>query len=318
MKRTAAAARLRSVPKVPTIQTVAHAQQDRSYGPPPVSPAAVEMHAELKRLGLLDNIAELEILGYTVIPPEKAAPRGFAERLREAILDVSERRYGVRPDMRSGGTHANPVSSFGHLHTWMLFEDPVFQEAMCNQIGVALTHYMLGRNAVASNCIAIVKGPGGGDLGLHSDNALVSSPFPSHPQVCNVTFALTDYTKENGALCFVPGSHRYYRSPVGNEGVDQRVAVECPAGSLIFWGGHTWHGAFARTAPGLRINLLMAMMRPHMRPQEPYRENVRQDILDRNPPVFARLMGKHLNYGWKEEGPQNEATAYNVGRHIYD
>ncbi|MCC6918694.1 MAG: hypothetical protein IT548_05785 [Alphaproteobacteria bacterium] len=87
---------------------------------------------------------------------------------------------------------------------------------------------------------------------------------------------------------------------------------------MIFWSGHTWHGAFARTAPGLRINLLMAMMRPHMRPQEPYRENVTAEMLAKNPPVFARLMGKHLNYGWKAEGPQNEATAYNVGRHVYD
>ena len=29
-------------------------------------------------------------------------------------------------------------------------------------------------------------------------------------------------------------------------------------------------------------------------------------------------MGKHINYGWNEEGPQNEATAYNVSRHAYD
>ena len=96
------------------------------------------------------------------------------------------------------------------------------------------------------------------------------------------------------------------------------MPVECKAGSIIFWGGNAWHGAYARKNPGLRINLIMAMMRPHMRPQEPYRENVTQEILDANPPRFARLMGKNLNYGWKEEGPQNEATAYNVSRHAYD
>jgi ectoine hydroxylase-related dioxygenase (phytanoyl-CoA dioxygenase family) len=94
--------------------------------------------------------------------------------------------------------------------------------------------------------------------------------------------------------------------------------VECKAGSMIFWGGNTWHGAFARKNPGLRINLIIAMFRPHMRPQEPYRENVTQEILDANPPRFATLMGKHLNYGWQEEGPQNEPEASNVGRHAYD
>jgi hypothetical protein len=146
----------------------------------------------------------------------------------------------------------------------------------------------------------------------------LEAPFPSIPQVCNITYALSDYTRENGALCFVPGSHKHLCHPAPGEGLDQRVPVECEAGSIIFWGGNAWHGAYARTAPGLRVNLIMAMMRPHMRPQEALRENVTQEILDANPPRFAKLMGKHINYGGKEEGPQNEATAYNVSRHAYD
>jgi hypothetical protein len=284
----------------------------------PISPAAEDLWSEIVRLGLERNIAELEVRGFTVILPDKAAPKGFAQRLRAAILDVSEKRTGVRPDEQMGATHARDPRPFGQLMSYMLFEDPVFQEAMCNPVGTTLVRYLLGETAMASNCIAIVKGPGGVDLGLHADNALVHAPFPSNQMVCNVTYALSDYSRENGALCFVPGSQKYYRHPVGDEGLDQRVAVECPAGSMIFWGGNTWHGAFARTAPGLRVNLLMAFMRPFMRPQEPYREDVSQEVLDANPPIFARFMGQHLNYGWREEGPQNEATAYNVGRHAYD
>ncbi|BCW90860.1 hypothetical protein sos41_40360 [Alphaproteobacteria bacterium SO-S41] len=284
----------------------------------PISPHAEDLWAEIKSLGLENHIAELEVRGFTVIPPEKAAPPGFAARLKEKILDVAERRSGVRPDESMGSTHANEAKAFGSLMTYMLFEDPIFQEALCNPIGLAMAHYLVGEKAVLSNCIAIVKGPGGLDLNLHCDNALIHAPFPPNQLVCNITYALTDYTKENGALCFVPGSHKYYRHPMFDEGLDQRVAVECPAGSMIFWGGNTWHGAFARTAPGLRVNLLMALMRPYMRPQEVYRENVTAETLDRNPPIFRNLMGKHINYGWKDEGPQNEATAYNVGRHAYD
>jgi hypothetical protein len=298
----------------------AQAAQSKSftrYGLP-ISPEALELWDEIERLDLARNIAELEVLGWTVIPPEKAAPAGFWERLRDKILEVAERRSGVAPDLERGASHANAARPIGGLYTYLLLEDPVFQEAMCNPIGMALTTYMLGKNAIASNCIGDLKGPGEEDLGLHSDHALMLAPFPPNAQVCNVTFALSDYTKDNGALCFVPGSHKYFRHPLYNEGLDQRVPVECKAGSIIFWGGNAWHGAFARKNPGLRINLIMAMMRPHMRPQEPYRENVTQEILDANPPRFARLMGKNLNYGWKEEGPQNEATAYNVSRHAYD
>jgi ectoine hydroxylase-related dioxygenase (phytanoyl-CoA dioxygenase family) len=283
-----------------------------------ISPDTEEIWEEIKRLDLTYHVAELEVRGYTVVPPDKVASPKFIAQLRKTILDVSERRHGVRPDEQEGATHKGSANPFGQLMAYMLLEDPIFQEAMLNPVGLALTAYMLGKNAIASNCIALIKGPGGVDLHLHADHVLMTSPFPHHPQVCNVTFALSDYNAENGALCFVPGSHKQYRAPMPMEALDQRVAVVAPAGSLIFWGGSTWHGAFARRAPGLRINLLMAMMRPNMRPQEAYRENVTQEVLDRHPPRFATLMGKHLNYGWKEEGPQNEANAYNVSRHAYD
>jgi hypothetical protein len=284
----------------------------------PISPEALELWDEIERLDLVRNIAELEVLGWTVIPPEKAAPPGFCDRLRDKILEVAARRDGRPADLEAGATHTRTNRPIGGLYTYLLFEDPIFQAAMCNEVGMALTTYLLGKNAIASNCIGGLKGPGEADLGLHCDNALMVAPFPSIPQVCNITYALTDYTRETGALCFVPGSHKYLRHPLPGEGLDQRVPVECEAGSIIFWGGNAWHGAFARTAPGLRVNLIMAMMRSHMRPQEPYRETVTQAILDANQPRFARLMGQHLNYGWKEEGPQDEATAYNVSRHAYD
>ena len=284
----------------------------------PITPDAYEVWNEIERLDLTRNIAELEVLGWTVIPPEKAAPAGFCDRLRDKIIEVAARRDGRPVDTETGSTHARANRPIGGLYTYLLFEDPIFQQAMCNEVGMALTTYMLGKNAIASNCIGGLKGPGEEELGLHSDNALMVSPFPATPQVCNVTFALSDYTRESGALCFVPGSHKHLRHPMPGEALDERVPVECEAGSLIFWGGNAWHGAYARTAPGLRVNLIMAMMRSHMRPQEPYRENVTPEILAANPPRFAKLMGQHLNYGWKEEGPQNEATSYNVSRHAYD
>ena len=61
-------------------------------------------------------------------------------------------------------------------------------------------------------------------------------------------------------------------------------------------------------------------MRMYMRPQEPYRENVTPKILERNPPRFAKLMGQHLAYGWKEEGPDYAALgrAGASGQHRWD
>lgn len=268
----------------------------------------------ITHLGLAPYIAELDSLGYTIVPPEVAAPPGFGTRLRDAVLNVAERRSGVRPALNEAAGFANPQVAFGQNFAYLLFEDDVFQEAILNPVVLTLVDHLLGENAILSNCLAFIKGPGGADLDLHSDNVYMPSPFPVHAQVCNATWLLTDYSRDDGALCFVPGSHQYGRHPEAGEALDARVAVEAPAGSLAFWHGHTWHGAFARRTPGVRINLINAFMRMYMRPQEPYRENVTAEQLARHPQRFATLLGQHLGYGWQEEGPDYATLGAHAGK----
>ena len=277
------------------------------------SDGALSHWQEIKRLSLEPYTAELDAVGYTIVPPEIAGPNDFGLRLREAILDVAERRTGTRPDLDHDPRFDNPDVPFGQNFSYLLFEDDVFQQAIVNPVVLALVTHLLGENAILSNCLAFIKGRGETDLALHSDNVYIPAPFPVHAQVCNATWLLTDYTKENGALCFVPGSHQYARHPNPGEGIEERVAIEAPTGSLAFWHGHTWHGAFARKGSGMRMNLINAFMRMYMRPQEPYRENVTNEQLARNPPRFATLLGQHIGYGWKEEGPDYGALGQLAG-----
>lgn len=287
----------------------------------PVAPAAIRVWDEIKRLGLGENIGELEVLGYTVVQPEKVASPEFIVRMREAILDVAQRRTGKRPplDLETSHEHsAHYGPGFGQSLPFILFEDPVFQEALLNPVLLAFVTYLLGRNAILHNGVGFIKGRGTDDLMLHTDNTLIGSPFPSLYQICNVSYVLTDYSLANGCLSMVPGSHRFCRHPRPGEGLDQRVPVEVPAGSLVIWSGHMWHGAYGRTAPGLRVNLPFVFARPHLRGQEAYSEHVTQEMLDRYPPRFKTLMSRDLGYGWAEEGPPQDISAFSMGRHAYD
>lgn len=277
------------------------------------SPAAAaapreRIWSDIRRLGLEDNIAELETQGLTVVPPEKVAAPEFIDRLRSATIRFIEERDGRPLDLVTGETHRNQI--LGDYH-YLILHDPVFQEMLYQPAAVTLLDYLLGESSIVHANSALCKGPHdelipGSDLvlPLHSDSQLLPGPFHPFAEFANVTWTLSEYSWENGSLAYVPGSHLLCRHPMPGEGVDQAVAVEAPAGSIICWHGNTWHGAFRRRTPGLRLSIGSIFSRPYMWPRHPLREDVTQQMLDAHPPRFARLCGRHVMTGWREEGPE--------------
>ncbi len=285
---------------------------------PAATDPLVRLWGELRELGLEAYVADLDAHGYTVIPPELASPNGLADRLLDAVMDVAERRNGVRPDLETGSTHANFKGRFaamsrgggdspiGDLMQSILFEDRVFEEALMNPALLALASYMCGYSVVLSSMGCFMKGPNKSTFTLHTDTPL-PSPLPPHALVCNCTYVLTDFNLENGATAMVPGSHKWCRGPegaeakVGEGGNAQAVAVEAAAGSLLCWHGNTWHGAFNRTAPGLRVSVPVYMARPYIRTQEGLVGKIPDEMLDRNPPRFAVLTQQGVAYGYESQ-----------------
>lgn len=268
--------------------------------------------AEVRALGLESNLAELEALGLTVVPPDRAAAPGFTDRLLKAVLRLATERHGEPPDIDTGSTHADiPATAGQRGETWLwrlLFEDPVFEEALMNPVQLALVTSLLGYRAKLSNSSAVLKGPvecEGAPVvqNLHSDNRGIPAPFPTFAQVANATWALSDYTLDNGCVGFVPSSHLLCRQPAPGEGLDAVVPVEAEAGSLIVWHGNTWHAPYPRTTPGLRVSLLFYFCREYLVTQERYGEEVPRGMLERNDPRFATLMGLDDPYGWDAAGP---------------
>jgi hypothetical protein len=263
-----------------------------------------EIYRECRALGLESNIAELEAFGFTII--EGALDPGLTKDLRDAILRVAERFTSKTLDVDAEEGHEGMT-----FVPYLIFEDPIFKRAVLNERPLALITYLLGRHCVLSSLGCHLKGPGGSGLLLHSDQSNgMPQPFPPASQTANCNYALTDYTEANGALAMVPGSHRHLRQPtraeVGLQGERRNpgvIAVEVPAGSAVIWHGATWHGSFPRTSPGLRMNLSCFFSRPHLMPQEIYRDAIPDGFLDGEDARLARLLGCDLGYGWRDEGP---------------
>lgn len=291
-------------------------QTEQEYGGPP--PTVEQLYEPIRKLGLESYVSKLDDEGYTVIPPEIVAPPDFVERLRAVVLRVLNERTGVPHRLDGVGDFGNypsqPQSGSQFLLYYMLFEDAIFEEWLENPILQALVAYVMRDQAQLSSMTSFVKWKGNGygpTMGLHADapgspDGLLTS---THDEVCNGTIPLTDYTKRDGAIAMVPGSHRYGRHPKPGEGVEEAVAVEAPAGSLIFWHGNTWHGAFPKETEGLRLNVTTYFCHRSLKTQERYQDAVPKGMLARHGERFARLLGADDAYGWGIEGPDFTGVA---------
>ncbi|MGH7878456.1 MAG: phytanoyl-CoA dioxygenase family protein, partial [Candidatus Binataceae bacterium] len=210
---------------------------------------------------------------------------------------VSGERAGRAVDVVAGATHREYLSPFGQAQ-WeptLLVQDRVFEQALTNRPVLALISYLLGESCILNHLSSVVKGPGKEHLPLHTDQNQTGSiaPYPAYAQVANATWILSDYSRENGATCFVRGSHKLCRHPTFAEATDlaRFTPVEAPAGSVLIWHGNTWHGALPRTAPGVRISLIAYYQRWYHPPVENLAPQITEEMLARNPRRFATLTG---------------------------
>jgi hypothetical protein len=264
----------------------------------------VEQEAERARMRVLSDIAshgldrnvqQLETNGYTVLEPGQVGSPSLIDKLRDTVLRISEDRLARPIDVATGASHGTLKSPFGQVQPefTLLTQDPIFEQALMNSSQLALITYLLGESCILNHLSSFVKGPGSEYLPLHADQNQTGSiaPYPAYAQVANATWALTDYTGENGAICFVPGSHKLCRSPTYAEATDARyfVPLEAPAGSMIVWHGNTWHGAVPRVNQGLRISLVVYFNRWYHPPVDDLTPYITREMLERNGPRFALL-----------------------------
>lgn len=275
------------------------------------------LYRELKQLDLLEHLAELEAFGFTVLPPEKVGPDAQHEAARQAVLRIGcERKNCGEDDLEQ------EFSDGQELLRFVLWDDPIFEKLVLHPAALGLIQWMVGTDCVLSLCNAWVKGKGESRTAIHADWAQFDMPTMAQETYgANFNYLLTDYSREDGGLSFVPGSHRWRRLPSAEEGAywaDNAQPVEAPAGSMIIWGDHTWHGSYPKSTEGLRLMILGMYNRPHMQTQEAYRQTVTDDALARNPVRFARLMnvyntmpwGKTPDYTKAAKGPQGYCSLF--------
>jgi ectoine hydroxylase-related dioxygenase (phytanoyl-CoA dioxygenase family) len=157
-------------------------------------------------------------------------------------------------------------------------------------------------------CVAQVLGP---DFKLSSLNARSARPHSEWSQplhcdtgalpdargnsVCNIIWMLDDFTPENGATRFVPGTHRSHRLP--QDVLDDPLAphpderlLTGRRGTVVVMNAHLWHGGTANRTSGPRLAMHSFYCRRDQPQQQYQRRLLRAETQARLSPELRWLL----------------------------
>ena len=226
-----------------------------------------DLEHRARRLGLTGKIREMEENGFVVI--ERAISSDFADELR------TRTREAMAPDQTL-------------MDSWLYLGRP-FERLILNPMLMTLIDASLGRCAQIATLGALLRGPGPGQIDIHTDYTDVPEPYPEYALSGVAVWSLEDWTVASGPTWIVPKSHRRRRAPRPGEGLDDGVPIEMPKGSAVFFTQGVWHWQGPRTEPGERVTLHPHFNRNFLRSIDPKRPDV--SLIARNPPRLGEALG---------------------------
>lgn len=198
--------------------------------------------------GLLDH-------GYSVL--HGVLEPAVAARLKGKVEEIaaSERAEG------------SAWYSHGNQRVFMLLNrDHMFVELAENPVALEVAEQILGPDLLLSSITANIACPGNSAQQLHADQQYVHEPW-LHALTVQACWMLDDFTAPNGATRVVPDSHKWGRTPSGEE--PETIRITGKAGSVAFLDGRVWHGTSRNTTQSVRrAGIFSYYCAPYLRQQE--------------------------------------------------
>jgi ectoine hydroxylase-related dioxygenase (phytanoyl-CoA dioxygenase family) len=207
--------------------------------------------------------------------------------------DLQAVRADLDRVLASTPTGRNPFEGHSTQRIYALFaKTRTLDQAATHPLLLEVLDEVLGHYQLSAP-VGIRIGPGESAQVLHRDDSVYPLPQPAPPVVVNTMWPLDEFTPENGATRFVPGSHRWEpgRQPVAADRV--LVATMAP-GSAMFYLGSLWHGGGANTTSAPRLGVILEYAAAWLRPQENHCLAVPRDVARRLPRRLQELLGYNI------------------------
>lgn len=158
---------------------------------------------------------------------------------------------------------------------------------------LACMRHVLGADLRLSSLNGRAALPGHGLQGLHADWGEAVEPGDYY--VCNSIWLLSDFSEHNGATRVVPGSNRSRQHPKdaledATAPHPDQVVLEAPAGTVVIFNSHTWHGGTLNQSDAARYGLHSYYTRRDQRQQTDQRKYIQQDTYERISPAARTIL----------------------------
>ena len=166
--------------------------------------------------------------------------------------------------------------------------EPVFGAVTDRELLGGCTSYWLNTGQV------MAVGPGEQAQYLHRDeNNWPEAITPEREITLSCMFALSEFTRDNGATVVVPGTQKLAPGLVrGHEVTDDDLAyAEMPAGAGLIYSGKVIHGAGTNTTDELRYGMHVSFVAGWLRPEEASPLHVDRARAAELPEEARRLLG---------------------------
>jgi ectoine hydroxylase-related dioxygenase (phytanoyl-CoA dioxygenase family) len=228
------------------------------------------------------HVKRVAEVGYTIV--ENAIEADFIAALEDDLLRC-EREHNIVPANNLFEGHKT-VRIYNLLVHGKLYERiPVHERILPIVEGV------LDRGCLVSSLSSIAICPGETGQPLHADDQLIPLPKPHPAIVCNTMWAITDFTRDNGATRIIPGSHLRDSSPNPMERYDGVIPAEMPRGSVLVYHGSLWHKGGANRSDQRRVGIAMNYCAGFIRQQENQQLGIPRHIAKDFAPRLRELVG---------------------------
>jgi ectoine hydroxylase-related dioxygenase (phytanoyl-CoA dioxygenase family) len=237
------------------------------------------------------------------MPAATSAGRDVAQRLLDdgyvfvsgmmSAADVRSAASDLGRVLESVPKGRNFFEGFATRRVYALFaKTRTFDDAAVHPLLLDVLDHVLGHYQLSAP-VGIHIGPGEQAQILHRDDAVYPLPQPCPPVVVNTMWPLDEFTSENGATRFIPGSHRWEpgRQPAAGDPV---LTATMSPGSVMFYLGSLWHGGGANQTSRPRLGVILEYAAAWLRPQENHCLAVPRRVVRQLPERLQELLGYNI------------------------